>query len=550
MNVHMLKVSALEKVFFDEEPRSFDGRVQGFLNEGASFQAAWTCNDSGFTRDSVIVSVRGDIKDHVSARAVRNVPVLFPTFANADDNYLRTQPGLYPDLLTPVPGNRSTVWGGRWTAFWFEIDARDSLPAGEYEIEIALENARGETLANCVFTYSRLNAELPKQKLMHTKWFHSDGLCDVYGCDMFSEEYWRICEKYMRTAAKRSINTLLTPVHTPPLDTMVGGERRTCQLVDIVRRDGVYSFSFDKLRRWVRLAQKCGIEYFEIAHLFTQWGAEHAPKIMAEVDGEYTRIFGWETDAASDGYAYFLSQYLPALTNELESLGISDKCVFHISDEPSRDALESYARAKNIAKKYLSGYKIIDAMSDVELYKSGAVDHPVPSIDHIGPFLNEKVEWLWTYYCISQYKNVSNAFVAMPSARTRILGLQMYIYSIVGFLQWGYNFYNSQYSTYPVNPFMSTDGDGFSPAGDCYVVYPGAGGEPLESIRMLAFSEGVNDMRALQMLEDLTNREYVMNLINGFGCEVTFDKYPISPGFILSLRKRVNSEIISRITRA
>ncbi len=550
MNVRMLKVSSLEKVFFDEEPRGFDGKIEGFLNESVSFQAAWSCPDKDFTRDAVVVSVRGDIKDSISCRAVRQVPVLFPTFVDADDNYLRKESGLYPDLLTPVPCNRATLWGGRWQAFWFEIDARCDLPAGEYEIEVALENKQGETLASCVFTYTRLNAELPKQKLMHTKWFHSDGLCDIYGCDMFSEEYWRICEKFMRTAAKRSINMILTPVHTPPLDTMVGGERRTCQLVDITKRGDKYSFTFEKLRRWVRMAQKCGIEYFEIAHLFTQWGAEHAPKIMAEVDGEYTRIFGWETDATSDEYADFLSQYLPALTSELTSLGISDKCVFHISDEPKLSMLPNYAKAKNIVKEYLSGYKIMDALSDIELYKSGAVDNPVPALNHIKPFLEAGIDRLWTYYCIGQYKDVSNAFVAMPSARTRILGLQMYMFSIAGFLHWGYNFYNSQYSTYPVNPFMSTDGDGFSPTGDCFVVYPGAGGEPLETIRLLSFNEGVNDLRALELLEQLTSREYVLNFINSLGESVTFDKYPISAAYIQTLRRRVNAEIIGRITRA
>ena len=40
MNVKLLLVSSLEKIFPDEEPRAFDGRVEGFLNESVSFAAA------------------------------------------------------------------------------------------------------------------------------------------------------------------------------------------------------------------------------------------------------------------------------------------------------------------------------------------------------------------------------------------------------------------------------------------------------------------------------------------------------------------------------
>ena len=125
----------------------------------------------------------------------------------------------------------------------------------------------------------------------------------------------------------------------------------------------------------------------------------------------------------------------------------------------------------------------------------------MPSSNHIRPFLDANIEGLWTYYCCGQFKDVSNAFIAMPSARTRIIGTQLYKYCIEGFLQWGFNFYNSQYSEYPINPFLTTDGDGFSPAGDCFIVYPGSDGEAWPSIRSKTFAQGVCDLRALETLD-------------------------------------------------
>ena len=54
---------------------------------------------------------------------------------------------------------------------------------------------------------------------------------------------------------------LLTPVFTPPLDTEVGGERTTVQLVDIALQEGEWTFGFDKLEKWCGICQKYGIEY-------------------------------------------------------------------------------------------------------------------------------------------------------------------------------------------------------------------------------------------------------------------------------------------------
>ena len=80
------------------------------------------------------------------------------------------------------------------------------------------------------------------------------------------------------------------------------------------------------------------------------------------------------------------------------------------------------------------------------------------------PFLERGMEGLWTYYCTGQWKEVSNRFMAMPSARTRILGVQLYLYKISGFLHWGFNFYNSQYSIKHINPYAVTDAGEAFPA--------------------------------------------------------------------------------------
>lgn len=543
MNAKLLLVSSLEKVFPDEEPRAFDGRIEGFQNEPVSFQAAWKCADEGFTRDYARIRVESPIADAVRVRLVKNVAVSYPTLADADDYYLRKTPGLYPDRLAEIQAERVRIWGGAWQSAWLDVEADESLPAGVYPIDVILSDASGEELARARAEYRRIAAKLPDQTLIRTQWFHNDGLCHYYGVEVFSEEYWTIVENFLTTAAKRGINCVLTPIHTPPLDTGVGLERMTCQLVDVEKLDSGYAFRFDRLRRWVETAERAGMQWFEMAHLFTQWGAKHAPKIVATVNGEEKRIFGWDTDATGEEYVSFLRCYIPALIEELNALGIADRCIFHVSDEPNQACLDEYMAARNIVSPLLEGFPMIDALSDVQFYHSGAVTHPVPACNHIRPFLDANIPDLWTYYCVGQYKDVTNAFIAMPSARTRILGVQLFKYHIAGFLQWGYNFYNSQYSEYPIDPYATNDGDGFTPAGDCFIVYPGPGGKPEESIRLMTMSEAMYDLRALQMLEWLRGYDFVMSLVEADGVTVEFDRYPKGANYLLSLRRRVNAEI-------
>ena len=236
---------------------------------------------------------------------------------------------------------------------------------------------------------------LPKLTLYHTEWFHCDCLADYYKVSPFSEEHWEILKNFIEVYVKRGGNTILTPVFTPPLDTEVGGERTTVQLVGITESEGKYLFDFNNLERWIALCNEAGIEYFEIAHFFTQWGAGFAPKIMVKKSGKYIRRFGWDTPAVGE-YTVFLEQFIPALKTFLSEKNLLDKTFFHISDEPREEHIEEYEKARLSVLPYLKDCKIIDALSDYKFYEKGLVDIPVCAINHIEPFIENKVPHLWS----------------------------------------------------------------------------------------------------------------------------------------------------------
>ena len=530
-------VSALCKVFPNGKNRKelASQTLTGLRGETLSFQIAYRWDKWGRS----FGTVETDSPLPVRVRTVELSPCQYPCHITRDEGYLATEPGLYPDLLRE-PGPRGfPLISGQWRSLWVDVELGEDVPAGEYPVSITLK-IQGENAGQCRINCKVLDLALSKLPVPHTEWFHSDCLANYYGVEVFSEKYWEIVEAFVRTAAKRHCNMLLTPVFTPPLDTAVGGERRTVQLVDVELWEGKYSFGFEKFRRWVKMALDCGMEYIEIAHLFSQWGAKAAPKIMGMADGAEKQLFGWDTDAGGQEYGDFLRQFLQALKEELRALGIGERTFFHISDEPGMEQLGTYRKAWEAVAGELSGYNIIDALSDHAFYKEGLVQQPVCALDHIGPFLEDRPQKLWGYYCTAQCINVPNRFIVQPGCRTRILGLLMYRFRLDGFLHWGYNFYNSQYSLCPIDPYQTTDAGGAFPAGDPFLVYPGADGRPEESMRLMHMDEAMADLCAFTALEQLAGREAALACIEG---EPAFDQYPQDEDYLLGVRETVNRRI-------
>lgn len=468
---------------------------------------------------------------------VREIYAGLPLYADAPNCTVLNEaaPGYYPDLLFPC-GDRISCSAGKNTAVWIEFGGDKS---GEKDVRIEVTCGKETEVLNARVVVSE--ASLPAQELKHTNWFHSDCLSVYYQVPVFSEEYWRITENFIRSAAAHGVNMLLTPVFTPALDTAVGGERPTVQLVDVTKKGYTYTFGFEKLDRWIDICRKNGIRYFEISHFFTQWGAEHAPKIMAQTSAGCRQIFGWDTKADSQGYFSFLRQFGEAFYQYTERKGITELCYVHCSDEPGLHQINQYKHANRALTEYFSAYPHLDALSDYDFYQKGLIDIPVPCENAIEQFAGNVPE-LWTYYCCGQFRDeLPNRFFCMPSIRNRILGVLLYKYNCKGFLQWGFNFYFTQHSVRPVDPFTETDAGGAFPSGDAFIVYPGENGEPLPSLRQKVFYDGIQDIGALTALEKKTSRDEVLALIGSELGDINFSSYPLDEERLLAFEAKLRS---------
>lgn len=543
-------ISSLEKCFVEEniENKKSIDNITMFKNERSSFCVAYQETDTSIYAKSIATfKFNSNLDANIFIKKVDFVPVMMAAYHNKyDDNYLKYTSGLYPDLLTPYnDGDPLYLVPNNLNSLWITIEPNETVLSGNFFIEIMFYGEDSTLLASQKLDIEVINCELPEQKIDVSQWLHADCLSSYYNVEPLSDEHFEILRNYIQTAVKYGITQILTPVVTPPLDTAVNGERPTVQLVDIFVDNGVYSFKYDKLDKWIDMCNEIGVKTFEICHLFTQWGVEHAPKVMATIDGEYKRIFGWETDAFCDDYKEFLQCFLNELVNHFNMIGLEkERVVFHISDEPSLKHLENYIKAKEIIKDAICDYRIIDALSNYEFYANGAVSNPIPSNDSMDDFINNNVPNLWTYYCCAQCVDVSNRFLSMPSARNRIIATQFYKYNISGFLHWGYNFYYNQFSKHLVDPYRVTDAEYFAPSGDAFSVYPSKDKKAYESIRLVVFYDALQDLRVMELCEKLYSKEYVLNLIEeDLNYPITFKKFPHDPCYIINLRNKLNNSI-------
>lgn len=552
MQIKVRQFSSMEKII-DVNSMKLPAKdfACALAGEHISYQIAISTDEEIVDKHQIMkIDVESPLKEYINIYSVKKVNVDYPHPVCNDTDYITDSPCMLPDVLIPLDNQNGYVnFIDNIAVLWVEVCLPLDFKEGSYSISVRFTEKMGVDIKTdfeytSVFNVKVLPASLPENDLIVTQWFHVDCIASAHNVSIYSEEHWKLIDKYMAMASELGINMLLTPVFTTPLDTAQGITRPCIQLVDVKKVGNNYQFDFSRLRRYINMAKKNRIKYFEISHFFSQWGCKFSPNIWGEENGDKKYLFGWHIEGRDTKYADFLKNFIPELISVLREENILEKCYFHISDEPSERHLEAYEYAMSLIKPLIDNCKIIDALSDIKFYEKGLIERPVCTNDHIEPFLEKKVPNLWTYYCCTQVEQVSNRFIAMPSYRNRIIGLQMYKYGIEGFLHWGFNFYFSRFSLYRINPYITTSVDGMYPSGDAFSVYPG-NDEPLPSLRALVFREALEDIAVCKLLEQKIGKEAVIDFIEKeAGMEITFKTYPKSGEFIDNLMEKMKYMMI------
>ena len=534
-------ISSLEKPFADESFEKYAELCKGsaLLGESYSFQLIYTFVNDVENRPWVVYTYKlsGSLANYASVREVKNIGVQKPIGVKYDDNYLRTTPGIYPDVLVPFNnGDKFVSSQNILNSLWIDIvipDDEKSL-VGEQTLTITLIRVSDNTVAGeHTFTLDIINSVLPEQKTNLAVLLYSEGIADYYGVESWTKRYWQIVENALICARRGGVNMALAPIFT----TVVG-----------TKTDYGFRFNYRLFDKWIALVERLGFDIIEIPHLFTCGDAAWASrKALYYENGIKKSMAGKRSNDIE--YIEFIRAMLKGVIARLRKKGLDHKLMFHIADEPSLKNIETYRSVRASVIDIIGQYPILDAIFDIEYWQEGLVSDPIPITDRITPFLNANVSNLWTYYCTGpQAGGYSNRFIAQTGACHRSLGMQLYKYNIKGFLHWALCYLGGGDAGGIINPYLDQSGNNWVPGGDTGTLYPTPTGDFYESVRHMHIRDAFQDIRAMQLLESYVGHDEVVKAIEEeLGCELKFSTCAKSSDTMSRIRERINEMIKERL---
>jgi len=534
MTLHVWLTSSMVRLF-PQTPamRGEPLLLHGARNEQLSFQVAVRLEEED--RQVVRLAVDGPHDWSIRVRRVGYVPVRHHnTPIDEDTDALDEIPGYVPDPL--FDEHEMLLPQGETHAFWVTVVpdsdfcAGDAAP-GTYDLQIRAIPEVGAPISRVATVRLYDVALAPRQGFHITHWFYTDALIDWYRTDLFDARFWRILPAYVENVVGHGQDTLYVPVFTPPLD----GVKRPSQLLDVRRKDaGTYAFDWRDVKRYVDVARAAGVTHFEWTHFFTQWGAKHAIRIYERQGRDEHLLWAPETEATSETYRGFLAQFLPALHRFLTVEGLLDHSFFHVSDEPhGEEHLAHYLANRALLRELAPWIRVMDALSEIEFAREGAMDVPIPSIRTALDFHAEGIE-SWCYYCCGPRGRYLNRLLDTPLPKIAMHGMLFYRWPFKGFLHWGYNYWYESQTRNLIDPYTVQDGLAWHRGwayGDPFMVYPGPAG-PVDSLRWEVFAESLQDYQLLQTLGVARDHELLAELRS-------FEDFPKAAAWRADVRRRL-----------
>ncbi|HEY3457388.1 MAG TPA: DUF4091 domain-containing protein [Bryobacteraceae bacterium] len=470
-------------------------RLISARNQRVSFQIC--VRNETTKRAKIECDVSGAPDLQVQVRRVGYVPLPHHTtdVPASDLDGLGCVPGLVPDPL--FAEQKTSVGPWETQSFWITVTVPAEASPGSKPLTVRTVADSGPLESLTAHIDVRSFMVKPRRNFPVTHWWHADAIYEAYKIEPFGERWWQLVEMHMRNMASHGSNTMTVPLFHQRTEIVP----KPCQLLGIQSTSpGRYEFDWTPVARFVELAKRNGIEYFEFPHLWLYWEIKY-PIHVYQREGDHWNLL-WPADApATTGpFRVFLEQFLPGLHKFLTEQNLLEHSFFHVSDEPRGEAIENYRKAHALLTDLApwTRGKVLDALSDIRYGKEGLVDIPVPLLPAAEKYREAKIPH-WVYFCTGPRGKYLNRLFDTPLPKIRMAGFLFYRLGATGFLHWGYDYWFKM-DTQQV-PDLFHEGAGYAwpgiPYGDPFVVYPGPDG-PLDSIRWEVFAEALQDYALLQ----------------------------------------------------
>ena len=367
-------------------------------------------------------------------------------------------------------------------------------------------------------------------------WQHPSNIARHADVRLFSDEHFAVLEEYLRSLSALGQRALTLIVSEGPWGGQMcwehpesGNNIYEFSMIPVTkRRDGSFSYDFSIMQRYIDLGKKCGIRdelsvygliniWPRYGYLWTLRGEAVKPRVryLNEVTGCYAFM---ETEQELDDYVRAIEQYF-ITTGQIDRVRVA-------ADEPAD--VETFRKSLTHLHEVAPAFTFKAAINHVEFIDefSGNFSDFVPFLECARDKLKQLQEYkrtmpdkrfLW-YTCMGPDR--PNYFLSSELVESYLVGILTSVYGLDGYLRWSYTVWTK-------DPMENVAYSHF-PAGDMYIVYPGANGKPILSLRYYALKRGIQFYELLRSYQSRYGKRRMMELVAPLFTEKNIQKYDTS----------------------
>jgi Domain of unknown function (DUF4091)/Family of unknown function (DUF6067) len=388
-------------------------------------------------------------------------------------SYATEKTGWYPDPLLPVEKSFELAGTEINRPLWITINVPANAAAGNYKGTIAV-TANNET-CNVAVHLKVYGFELPLESHLKTHtWNEIGNMQDFYNVNELPIDWYL---NYCDVLLKNRLNPSFAGVNFVNRKPLANGK-----------------YDFSKCEKVLRYAIGKGLTRFSMIQM------KKGDYTTAELAEEYKFI---------GAYAKFLKEK-----------GWLNRALVELWDEPTVLEWEAVKeRAERIRKispeiktqLFCSGgdpYKFWDTAVSAKYGLLNLIDLWMPLRAVEAPEVQKSGHEVWTYFATLARSSAPNFYIESPAMYQRIIPWYCWLYGVDGFEHWSTTYYwrntkkgQPMSEKWPNTPWDARTYHDFH--GEGQMVYPGANGKFLPSIRLELFREGMDDFEYLFLLRQL-----------------------------------------------
>jgi hypothetical protein len=403
-----------------------------------------------------------------------------------------------PDVVGDALEERSSVDVPAYAAqpLWFTFHIPKRARPGTYTGTVKV-NADGRTQASYPLTIEVADASVPDPKdydFFLDVWAQPETIAKNHGVKLWSEQHWKLIEKYNRDLASRGQKVINTTIVDNPWHHQWSlGTRESQTATPYTSMVGwnwngkTFSFDFSRWDKYIQTARRAGlgpdIGAFSMLAFQDQ---EH----LTYTDTSTGKTVYENVDLGGDRWREAWGAFLPAFEKHLKAKGWLDNTWLSFDERPIDTMTVVKDFVHEVAPAFDNRISVAGSISTEGVASNLSVDWGgIDAMTKEKVAERRKAGKITTFYVYGSPAH-PNTLSYSPAVESRMLPWISAQRNLDGFLRWSYNSWTSDPFKQPVHIFTQ---------GDEYLVYPGKDG-PMSSIRWEQLKEGIEDYELITQL--------------------------------------------------